>query len=129
MTTIVVRLPDKDRTLLRIKANNHGVSLAEIVRRAVRAYLDAKAKQRRRAGEGLNRALPDAHRERGTDWSTVRFIVGTRDDLSGSGIKRSCAHCGAWVFTGRTRYPNDVAIVCVECAVDRLDEGEEVTGR
>lgn len=63
-----------------------------------------------------------------TDWSTVHFIIGTREDLSHSGIKRPCAHCGEWVFTGRTPYPDDVAIVCVGCAVDRLAEGEEVSG-
>jgi len=50
------------------------------------------------------------------DWSTVDFVVGTRADVTMTGIQRPCARCEQAVFTSRC-YPDDVAMICEVCAL------------
>lgn len=51
------------------------------------------------------------------DWATVDVVVGTREDVTRTGINRPCARCTQPVFTSR-RYPIAVALVCEYCALD-----------
>jgi len=55
------------------------------------------------------------------DWSTIDFVVGTRDDVTHTGINRPCARCKQAVYTSR-RYPIAVALVCEYCALELIDE-------
>ena len=55
------------------------------------------------------------------DWSTVDYVVGTRDDVTRTGIHRPCSRCGHSVFTSR-RYPIEVAMVCEVCALELVEE-------
>ncbi len=55
------------------------------------------------------------------DWSTVDYVVGTRDDVTLTGIHRPCSRCGQSVFTSR-RYPIEVAMVCEVCALELVEE-------
>lgn len=55
------------------------------------------------------------------DWSTIDFVVGTREDVTRTGINRPCARCKKAVFTAR-RYPIEVALVCEYCALEMVDE-------
>ncbi len=55
------------------------------------------------------------------DWSTIDFVVGTREDVTHTGINRPCARCKQAVYTSR-RYPIAVALVCEYCALELVDE-------
>lgn len=48
------------------------------------------------------------------DLAKADRVVGTREDLSFSGFKRPCIHCGADTYTSRT-YPRRLEIVCEVC--------------
>ncbi len=66
---------------------------------------------------------PRKHREPPSDidWSTIDFVVGTREDVTFTGIHRPCARCGQAVFTSR-RYTIEVALVCEYCALELVEE-------
>jgi hypothetical protein len=55
------------------------------------------------------------------DWSTIDYVVGTRADVTRTGIKRPCSRCGEDVYTSR-RYPQKVAMVCEYCALAIAEE-------
>ena len=55
------------------------------------------------------------------DWSTIDYVVGTRADVTRTGIKRLCSKCGEDVYTSR-RYPQKVAMVCEYCALAIAEE-------
>jgi hypothetical protein len=55
------------------------------------------------------------------DWSGIDFVVGTRDDVTMTGIKRPCSRCGHDVFTSR-RYPAKVPMMCEVCALALAEE-------
>jgi hypothetical protein len=59
----------------------------------------------------------------GIPWEEVDAVVGTRADLTRTGIKRPCSRCGQDTFTGRV-YPDDVPLVCEQCAVGLAEEEE-----
>lgn len=69
------------------------------------------------AAELIERLRPPAD----VDWSTIDFVVGTRDDVTRTGINRPCARCKQAVFTSR-RYPIIVAMVCEYCALELAEE-------
>jgi hypothetical protein len=50
------------------------------------------------------------------NWATVDAVVGTREDLSGSGIKHPCQRCGLAVYTGSFAYPEGISYLCEVCA-------------
>jgi hypothetical protein len=50
------------------------------------------------------------------NWDEIDYVVGTRDDVTHTGIKRPCAQCGKDVFTSR-RYPDKVPMICEVCAL------------
>ena len=58
------------------------------------------------------------------DWSTVDYVVGTRDDVTLTGIHRPCSRCGLSVFTSR-RYPIEVTLVCEYCALELVEEDQK----
>ncbi len=55
------------------------------------------------------------------DWSTIDYVVGTRADVTQTGIKRPCSRCGEDVYTSR-RYPQKVSMVCEHCALAIAEE-------
>ena len=57
------------------------------------------------------------------DWDTIDFVVGTRADVTGTGINRPCSKCGHPVFTSRS-YPERVSMVCEHCALEIAREQE-----
>lgn len=46
MQPVVVRLPDEERRLLKIEAQNQGVPVSEVAREAIKNYLKKKPKQK-----------------------------------------------------------------------------------
>jgi len=46
MQPIVLRLPDEDRRLLELQAKQEGVAMAEVARKAIKAYFKEKPKQK-----------------------------------------------------------------------------------
>lgn len=46
MQPVVVRLPDEERRLLKIEAQNQGVPVSEVARKAIKNYLKQKPKQK-----------------------------------------------------------------------------------
>lgn len=54
------------------------------------------------------------------DWSTVDYVVGTRADVTRTGIHRPCSRCQEPVFTSR-RYPIAVAMICEVCALELVE--------
>ena len=57
------------------------------------------------------------------DWDSIDFVVGTRADVTRTGIKRPCSRCGEDVFTSR-RYPERVSMICEYCALEIVEEEE-----
>ena len=55
------------------------------------------------------------------DWSTIDYVVGTRADITRTGIKRPCSRCGEDVYTSR-HYPERVAMICEYCALALAEE-------
>lgn len=55
------------------------------------------------------------------DWTRLDDVVGTRDDLTRTGINWPCTRCAEPVFTSR-RYPVAVARICEVCALDLVEE-------
>jgi hypothetical protein len=55
------------------------------------------------------------------DWSTIDYVVGTRTDVTRTGINRPCSRCGEPVFTSR-RYPAHVSMICEYCALIMVEE-------
>ena len=53
------------------------------------------------------------------DWKEVDFVVGTREDITYTGIKRPCSDCGVDVYTSKM-YPFDVRMLCPECALAQI---------
>lgn len=62
------------------------------------------------------------------DWSQIDYVVGTRADVTRTGINRPCTRCTLPVFTAR-RYPHDVAMVCEVCALELVEEERAVGER
>jgi hypothetical protein len=56
-----------------------------------------------------------------TNWASVDAVLGTREDLSGTAIKRPCLKCGQDTYTAN-EYPEGVPYLCEICGL-RLDEG------
>jgi len=57
------------------------------------------------------------------DWDKIDYVVGTRDDVTHTGIERPCRRCGHSVFTSR-HYPERVSMVCEVCALEMAKEEE-----
>lgn len=57
MQPIVLRLPDEDRRLLALEAKQEGVPVAEVARKAIKAYFKEKPKQKSAAEVLLEWAL------------------------------------------------------------------------
>ena len=57
MQPIVLRLPNDDRRLLELEAKQEGVPMAEVARKAIKAYLKDKPKQKSAAEVLLGWAL------------------------------------------------------------------------
>jgi hypothetical protein len=49
------------------------------------------------------------------NWATVDAVIGTREDLSCSGIKHPCQRCGLAVSTGAFPYPEGISYLCEFC--------------
>ena len=65
--------------------------------------------------------------EQAPAWADSDWVIATSEDVTRTGITRTCADCGEDTFTS-IRYPDDVAIVCEVCTYDRL-VGEEIVHR
>ena len=62
------------------------------------------------------------------DWSSIDYVVGTRQDVTFTGIKRPCSRCDHDVYTSR-RYPAYVNMICEYCALELAEEERStVTG-
>jgi len=61
------------------------------------------------------------------DWDGIDYIVGTRDDVTHTGITRPCHRCQEAVYTSR-EYPNRVPMICDVCALAMAEE-EQAAGR
>ena len=75
--------------------------------------------------------LAPAEGEHRHEVAAADTVVGTREDLSFSGIKTACSHCGVDVYTSR-RYPPGLEIICEVCLFQlyKVDvESGEDTGR
>ena len=88
------------------------------------------ADQERRLRELLTKKLLDGrlkHRgifgEASQPGEELDWVLGTTEDVSNSGIKRACAVCGDDVYTS-INYPDDVAILCELCALQRMEQEE-----
>jgi hypothetical protein len=55
------------------------------------------------------------------DWDTIDYVVGTRADVTRTGINRPCSRCGEPVFTSR-HYPDKVSMICEYCALVMVEE-------
>ena len=62
----------------------------------------------------------------GVDWAEVDYVVGTREDVSFTGIKRRCSRCDHDVFFRDRGYPRHIPVLCDACFNDLPDE--EVLG-
>lgn len=60
------------------------------------------------------------------DWDSIDYVVGTRDDVTSTGIHRPCHRCRQDVYTSR-QYPERVAMICDVCAL-AIAEEEARTG-
>jgi hypothetical protein len=60
----------------------------------------------------------------GVDWTEVDYIVGTRDDVTQTGIHRPCTRCQHDVFTSK-QYPETVPMICEVCALALAVEENE----
>lgn len=60
----------------------------------------------------------------GVDWTEVDYIVGTRDDVTRTGIHRPCTRCTHDVYTSKT-YPETVPMICEVCALELAVEENE----
>lgn len=61
------------------------------------------------------------------DWDRIDYVVGTRDDVTQTGIRRPCQRCRHDVYTSRS-YPDRVAMICEVCALAMAQE-EAAAGR
>src|SRR5438128_659859 len=59
------------------------------------------------------------------NWDEVGFVLGSRVDMTHSGLKRGCSDCGRAVFTSR-RYPDDVRVLCEDCVPSQGQPASEV---
>jgi len=57
MQPIVLRLQDEDRRLLKLEAKQEGIAMAEVARKAIKAYFKEKPKQKSAAEVLLEWAL------------------------------------------------------------------------
>ena len=55
------------------------------------------------------------------NWNEIDYIVGTRDDVTHTGINRPCNRCGLDVYTSR-HYPRHVPMICEVCALEMVEE-------
>ena len=85
-------------------------SLSRMSRRKPSPALSAPVRFRLALRERLRRPGSSDRLDR----DRVDAVIGTREDLSLTGIKRPCARCGADTYTSRV-YPDDVAVVGVPC--------------
>src|SRR5690242_2829824 len=53
------------------------------------------------------------------DWDQTPWVMGTTEDMLGTGMHCPCRDCGDPTFTS-VQYPKDVAIVCEGCAYELL---------
>ena len=58
----------------------------------------------------------------GVNWDEIEYVVGTREDVSFTGMKRRCSKCGHNVFFRDRGYPRRVPVLCDVCFGDLPDE-------
>jgi hypothetical protein len=73
-----------------------------------------------RARASLLAQLRQQQRQR-INWASVDAVVGTREDLSRSGIKHPCQGCGLDVYTGAFPYPEGISYLCEVCAATGVE--------
>ncbi len=93
-------------------------------------HMKCTAGQKRRLRELATKRLLDGRlklrgilAEASPPGEEMGWVVATTEDISGGGIKRGCAECGEDVYTS-IKYPDDVAILCELCALERWEQEE-----
>jgi len=58
----------------------------------------------------------------GVNWDEVDYVVGTREDVAFTGMKRRCSTCGHDVFFRDRGYPRRIPVLCDICFQALPDE-------